>query len=995
MNRRTLVGVGIVVALLGLVVWWRLAGRGDDARTGSETASGSAGSAVARGGSSAAAKRGPVVLASASGRITQSAGGAGIAGARVSLARAELGADFLDAGSAATIQAVTDAQGAWTASNVTPGVYVLAAVAKGFLPGTRDKLLVASGERKTGIDLALARGGVVLSGTISDVGGGPIAGAEVTVTRDAGMSLHGGAELIAVAGDDGRYELTLADGEYQADASHADYTTESRWFELTGTPHTVDFTLTPGASIRGKVVTRDGKPLAGAYVQAEAGGGRGRGRDDSTTSSDDQGMFKLKSLDAGAISLKASGRGYASKAPTIVEVGIGEQVDGVTIIVDRAYSISGNVFEKGTKKGVAGVRLGVFSIGSGDVAFAFSPTEADGAFEIVGVKPASYMMFAIGDEVMPEIGKPVEVVDKDVTDVVVEMAGGVSVSGRVDPPGAADIGIAPTVVGIGNIFEAVKSMMVKAQSDSTGAFTLKHVPTGSFNVTAKTKDGSAGKVLVIVEAVDKTGVVIPLEKRSTLAGRVVDVKGAPVAGVRVMATPKRDKSDDGMSISFDDNAGPESVRTGADGAFKIVGLDEGKIGLRVSNNSGTLRWADAAHKDKPGESIVFDVGKGAERTGVVLTVETLDGVIRGNVTGVDRKPTADVWITATLTEKRDMTRGEMIMNGEFQSLSSSKPVLTGPDGTFVIERLRKGTYQIVAEAARGTARAEKSDIKTGDTVTLVLAPLGTLTGVVTAGGSPVTTYDLVCKHLKAEEDEASRRVTDAAGAYKLERLAPGELACSATADVGRASGKVTVPSGEAKLDLVLEPWATVTGTIVSALSGAPVPGVKLMISGDGFDPKQIADMLQGGGPTSDPRGVFTLSRIPPGKNELIVMAKEGGFTPLAKREFTTTSGQRLDLGTIKIVPPRTGEAGTLGMGTDITDGVLVVASVKPGGPAEAAGVQVGDKITSINGVAIAEVTPMIAQTLLASGTVGIGQQFHLGLDRAGTAAQVTILAVAW
>ena len=32
---------------------------------------------------------------------------------------------------------------------------VVAAVAKGFIPGTRDKLLVASGETKTGIDLAL------------------------------------------------------------------------------------------------------------------------------------------------------------------------------------------------------------------------------------------------------------------------------------------------------------------------------------------------------------------------------------------------------------------------------------------------------------------------------------------------------------------------------------------------------------------------------------------------------------------------------------------------------------------------------------------------------------------------------------------------------------------------------------------------------------------------------------------------------------------------
>ena len=108
-----------------------------------------------------------------------------------------------------------------------------------------------------------------------------------------------------------------------------------------------------------------------------------------------------------------------------------------------------------------------------------------------------------------------------------------------------------------------------------------------------------------------------------------------------------------------------------------------------------------------------------------------------------------------------------------------------------------------------------------------------------------------------------------------------------------------------------------------------------------------------------------------------------------------TDGERLDLGTIKIVPPRTGEAGTLGMGTEITEGALVVDSVKPGGPAEGAGVRVGDKIASINGIPVAELTAELAKTLLASGTVGVGQSFQLGVDRAGTAAQITVIAVAW
>lgn len=45
------------------------------------------------------------------------------------------------------------------------------------------------------------------------------------------------------------------------------------------------------------------------------------------------------------------------------------------------------------------------------------------------------------------------------------------------------------------------------------------------------------------------------------------------------------------------------------------------------------------------------------------------------------------------------------------------------------------------------------------------------------------------------------------------------------------------------------------------------------------------------------------------------------------------------------------------------------------------------------GTSIGELTPAIGQTVLASGTVGIGQ-FQLGIDRAGSAVPIRIVAVA-
>jgi len=99
--------------------------------------------------------------------------------------------------------------------------------------------------------------------------------------------------------------------------------------------------------------------------------------------------------------------------------------------------------------------------------------------------------------------------------------------------------------------------------------------------------------------------------------------------------------------------------------------------------------------------------------------------------------------------------------------------------------------------------------------------------------------------------------------------------------------------------------------------------------------------------------------------------------------------------TIKVVPPRQGDAGTLGMGTNIENGALVVSDVKPGGPADGAGVKVGDKITSIDGTPVDALGTAIGQQLISSGTVGVGQAVQLGLDRGGAVVPVTVVAAKW
>src|SRR5690606_27475679 len=108
--------------------------------------------------------------------------------------------------------------------------------------------------------------------------------------------------------------------------------------------------------------------------------------------------------------------------------------------------------------------------------------------------------------------------------------------------------------------------------------------------------------------------------------------------------------------------------------------------------------------------------------------------------------------------------------------------------------------------------------------------------------------------------------------------------------------------------------------------------------------------------------------------------------------YTAKAGQRVDLGTIKIVPPRTGEAGTFGMATEPDGDTLKVTSVKDGGPAAAAGIVVGDKITALEGQSVEALTPRLAQKLIASGAIGTGQRVTVTLERGPS---IALTAIKW
>lgn len=123
-----------------------------------------------------------------------------------------------------------------------------------------------------------------------------------------------------------------------------------------------------------------------------------------------------------------------------------------------------------------------------------------------------------------------------------------------------------------------------------------------------------------------------------------------------------------------------------------------------------------------------------------------------------------------------------------------------------------------------------------------------------------------------------------------------------------------------------------------------------------------------------------------------MFAGKAGFSGMESHEYTAREGERVDLGVIKIIPPRTTEAGTYGFGLEVKDDTLEVTSVTPGSPAEGAGIVVGDKITTVETIPLKTIGIEIVKKLLSSGTVGVGQTVRLGLEKGSI---VSMTSVKW
>ena len=595
--------------------------------------------------------------------------------------------------------------------------------------------------------------------------------------------------------------------------------------------------------------------------------------------------------------------------------------------------------------------------------------------------PGTYTLGAAGEERQPNFfGKTITVVDQDIADLLVTVDLGFTLTGQVTPPQETQLHLEVSMeeMGFSTMLQAAGSFMVNGRSNAEGAFTLKGVGRGDYKLVAQAESGDKGTLDIQVSA-DMDGIALTMEERASADGFVVDASGRPVEGVTVNFTKDGKRDMPGFNMM---RPGAVTI-TGPDGGFHHVGLEDGGYGVTVQDGI-QLAWAgkddEAAYAPHH-----IDVKDRGDVHGLRLAIISRNESIRGSVVGPTGAPLADAWVTAKFVPDANSSASQQWSPGE-------DPVLTDASGRFEVTGLRDGMYDLVAEGMRGGAKGEAEKVATGSDVTITLASLGAVGGVVSRGGNPVG--DFIISAVGPTRRRA--HIVADNGEFHLRRLEPGEYTIEVTSSEGVATTSATVKSGEeASATITLAAFGNITGTLVDVATGEPLVGISVAASVGESGSKwaeNAMDMLQGKGPTTDEEGRFNVGKLGTGDGVVYFIDPEAkGFGMVAQQPFKLDAGESIDLGEIKgrraVTIPKD-KRGTLAMQIQVGTAAAVcsdaktaeglaadsehlwITSVADEGPAAQAGAARCDRILAVQGVSLEQAGPQGLQMLLENVEVG-------------------------
>ncbi|HLT36482.1 MAG TPA: carboxypeptidase regulatory-like domain-containing protein [Enhygromyxa sp.] len=292
-------------------------------------------------------------------------------------------------------------------------------------------------------------------------------------------------------------------------------------------------------------------------------------------------------------------------------------------------------------------------------------------------------------------------------------------------------------------------------------------------------------------------------ERGSIAGKVSDQNGAPLAGARVCARGVSDRLTHGR-LQF-----PVCTRSGADGSYRIEGLLPARYGVGAFA-PGYLPAAYAVVTSAGSRAREIGLAAGQHAKGIDLVLRSGGVRITGHVFDVSGGPIEAAWVTA------------------------QEGAWTITDETGAYELWATPGSRVITASANGYASNWQDVFPPAEQVDLYLSPEATIVGEVVVAGTEQPVAGIGIYKVGHPGWPPFAR-TDADGRFTLAGLEPGRYQLEARSDeyYGRTSHDVPVGLGEIREGVRIEVASAVTveGRVVIEGSDDPCPAGKVTIEG--------------------------------------------------------------------------------------------------------------------------------------------------------------------